>query len=307
MTLQIDGVVPVIPVPFEEDGSVAESGLRRAVDFVVQRGVAAMCLPAYGSEFYKLTEAERESVIAIAIDQSKRRIPVIAQANHPSAHVAADLAKRYERMGADAISFALPRQFGSTEQDLLNYCGQVSDSVSCPILIQDFNPGGPTVSPDFIATASGRHANISYFKLEEPMIIDKLVQIRDKVGDSVGILGGWGGYYMLESIPFGLCGIMPGVPICDLLDRVYRARQAGDDERAYDLFGSILPYIAFSLQDFELFLQVEKRLMVRRGLFKSDRCRPLLRTLSDSVSNYVDGLIDQIIRVIDRENLSITL
>ena len=52
MTLQIDGVVPVIPVPFEEDGSVAESGLRRAIDFVVQRGVAAMCLPAYGSEFY---------------------------------------------------------------------------------------------------------------------------------------------------------------------------------------------------------------------------------------------------------------
>jgi len=307
MTLQIDGVVPVIPVPFEEDGSIEEFGLRRAVDFVVHRGAAAMCLPAYGSEFYKLSEAERESVIAVAIDQSNQRIPVIAQANHPSSHIAAELAKRYERMGADAVSFALPRQFGSTEQDLLKYCGHIADSVSCPILIQDFNPGGPTVGPDFIATTRKRHANISYFKLEEPMIIDKLVQIRDKVGDRVGILGGWGGYYMLESIPFGLCGIMPGVPICDLLDRVFRARQSGNDERAYDLFGSILPYIAFSLQDFELFLQIEKRLMVRRGLFLSDRCRPLSRTLSEAVSNYIDNLIDQIIRVIKREELSITL
>jgi 4-hydroxy-tetrahydrodipicolinate synthase len=174
-------------------------------------------------------------------------------------------------------------------------------------MIQDFNPGGPTISPDFIAKASGRHANISYFKLEEPMIIDKLVQIRDKVGDSVGILGGWGGYYMLESIPFGICGIVPGVPICDLLDRVFRARQVGDDSRAYDLFGSILPYIAFSLQDFELFLQVEKRLMMRRGLFASDRCRPLTRTISEAVSNYIDELIEHVIRVIERESLSITL
>src|SRR5688572_3244353 len=79
---QINGVVPVIPIPFHEDDSIDEASLRRCVEFVGNRQMAAMCLPAYASEFYKLSEAEREQVIGIAIDTNQRRIPVIAQANH---------------------------------------------------------------------------------------------------------------------------------------------------------------------------------------------------------------------------------
>ena len=301
---KIAGIVPVIPVPFLDDDSIDEVGLRRAVDFVAERQMAAMCLPAYGSEFYKLSDPERQRVVAIAIDQAQHRLPVIAQANHPSVRVAAGLARQYEKMGADVISFALPRQFGVTLDDLLDYCGAIASAVSCPVLVQDFNPGGPTVPPQFIASAHDRHTNIAYFKLEEPMIIDKVTQVRRQIGGTVGILGGWGGYYMLESIAAGMCGFMPGVPICDLLDRVYRAACDADWNRAYDLFGRLLPYIAFSLQDFETFLQMEKRLMVRRGIFASPRCRPLSRTVSDEVLDHVDRLLDQITRILDSEQLA---
>ena len=303
MTVRINGVVPVIPVPFNEDESIDEASLRKAVKFVVSRRMAALCLPAYGSEFYKLSEAEREQVVGIAIDEADGRIPVVAQANHPSVRIAADLAKRYEQMGADLIGFALPRQFSATEQDLLAYCGRIADAISCPVVIQDFNPGGPTIGADFIMKANKRHANIAYFKLEEPMLIDKLTRIRDRVGDAVGILEGWGGYYMLEAIPAGICGIMPGVPICDLLDRVYLARKDGEDQRAYELFASILPFIAFTLQDIELFLQVEKRLMVRRGLFNSPKCRALTNSPSPGTLKHVEFLLDQMVLILEREGL----
>jgi len=129
------------------------------------------------------------------------------------------------------------------------------------------------------------------------------VQVRETMGERVGILGGWGGYYMLESMSAGICGIMPGVPICDLLQRVYSAFQSGDRQRAYDLFSALFPYIAFTLQDFEMFLQIEKRLMVRRGIFHGDRCRELTRTLSSSVSSHIDFLLDQILAILDREQL----
>ena len=303
MTIQIDGVVPVIPVPFNEDESVDEGSLRKAIDFVASRGMAAMCLPAYGSEFYKLSDAERDRIVGIAVEQTNGRIPVVAQANHPSVRLAADLAKRYEQMGAGAIGFALPRQFAATEKDLLAYCGHIADTVSCPVVIQDFNPGGTTVDADFIAKANRQHPNILYFKLEEPLLVDKLAQIHDRVGDAVGILEGWGGYYMLEAIPAGICGIMPGVPICDLLDRVYQARKTGEDQQAYDLFASILPFIAFTLQDFELFLQVEKRLMVRRGIFDRPTCRALTYTPSVNTLKHIEFLIDQMVLILDREGL----
>ena len=301
--VRIDGVVPVVPIPFTDDESIDEASLRRTVEFVASRPMAALCLPAYGSEFYKLTEAEREQVVGVAIETTAGRIPVIAQANHGSGRAAAQLARRYEGMGADLISFAVPRQFGSTEADLLRYCGGIADAVSCPVLIQDFNPGGPTMDAGFVAELHAQHPNFRYAKLEEPMIVDKLTRIRDRVGDAVGVLEGWGGYYMLEAIPHGVCGIMPGVPICDLLDRVYRARQGGDAERAYDLFGSILPFICFTLQDFELFLQVEKRLLVRRGLFAGHGCRSLTLSPSPPVLAHTEFLIEQILRVLAREGI----
>jgi dihydrodipicolinate synthase/N-acetylneuraminate lyase len=299
----IEGVVPVIPIPFHEDESIHEASLRRAVDFCISRKMAAICLPAYGSEFYKLSDAERESVIGVAIDESRKRIPVIAQANHVSARIAAGLAKRYESMGADLISFALPRQFGATERDLLDYCGRIASAVTIPLLLQDFNPGGLTIGAGFIANLHKQHPTVRYVKLEEPMSVDKLLQVREQLGEQVGLLGGWGGYYMLEAIPAGLCGIMPGVPICDLLNRVFRLRRSGQHEPAYQLFASVLPYIAFSLQDFETFLQIEKRLMVRRGLFPTSRCRELTRTVTEPVSRHMDFLIDQIVRILDQQHL----
>ena len=96
---------------------------------------------------------------------------------------------------------------------------------------------------------------------------------------------------------------MPGVPICDLLDRVYRARQGGEDEQAYDLFGGLLPFINFTLQDFELFLQVEKRLMVRRGLFAGAGCRSLSFSPSPAVSAHIDFLLAQMERLMEREGI----
>ena len=301
--IDIDGVVPVIPIPFRADETIDEDSLRRTVEFVATRQMAALCLPAYGSEFFKLSEAEREQVIGIAIEANAGRIPVIAQANHGSSKIAAGLARRYEAMGADLVSFAIPRQFGTTDADLLRYCGRIAGAVSCPVLIQDFNPGGPTIGAAVIHDLLHQHANFRYAKLEEPLIADKVVQIRDKVGDRVGILEGWGGYYMLEAIPAGICGIMPGVPICDLLARVYKARQAGEDERAYDLFGALLPFISFTLQDFELFLQVEKRLLVHRGLFDGAHCRSLSLSPSQAVSAHIDFLIAQMTRVLEREHI----
>lgn len=301
----IHGVVPIIPIPFHEDETIDEVSFRRTIDFVASLGVAGMCLPAYGSEYYKLTEAEREWLIATAVEVAAGRIPVVAQANHGSSRVAAQLARGYEALGADVISFALPRQFVMTDVDLLRYAGRIADAVSLPILVQDFNPGGATIGGEFIANLHRQHPNFSYAKLEEPLIIDKLTAIRDRMGKAIGIFEGWGGYYMLEALPTGVCcGVMPGVPIADLLNRVYRLHEHGDIGAAYTLFGSLLPFINFTLQNFELFLQVEKQLMVRRGLFESSICRAPSRTLSPAVDMHVQLLLDQIVQIGLREELA---
>jgi len=302
-TLSIHGVVPVVPTPFHPDESIDVESLRNLVDWVAGRGLAAMCLPAYGSEFYKLSEPERDQLVSIAIEAGNGRVPVIAQANHASARLASELARRYDDMGADVISFAIPRQFGASTPDILDYCETIASATSRPILIQDFNPGGPTIGSEFVTELSNRSDNFQFVKLEDPMMLDKLIAISEMVEGRVRILEGWGGLYMLEGISAGIDGVMPGAAIADLLELVFSVADSGDATRAHDLFGTLLPFINFTLQDFELFLQIEKRTLVRRGLIESATVRSLTHTPSPRVLAHIDHLIDQIERIIESENL----
>lgn len=295
-TRLLRGVVPVVPTPFHPDESIDFESLGRVVDWIAGRGLGGLCLPAYGSEFYKLTESERHLTVAAAVEASAGRVPVVAQANHPSARAAADLARRYQEMGADAVSVAVPRQFGAADSDIVAYCGAVAAATSLPVMVQDFNPGGPTVGAEVIAELSGRHPNFGYVKLEDPMMLDKLLAIRGGPGGRIGILEGWGGLYMLEGIRAGIDGIMPGAAVADLLDAVFAAASSGRWERAHDLFGSLLPFVVFALGDFELFLQMEKRTLVRRGLIATETVRSLSRSLSPAVRGHAEWLIDQVER-----------
>ena len=74
----LGGVVPIIPIPFHADESIDEMSLRRTIDWVAGQGLGGMALPAYGSEFYKLTETERDRVVGVAIETCGRRMPVVA-------------------------------------------------------------------------------------------------------------------------------------------------------------------------------------------------------------------------------------
>lgn len=294
---RLRGVVPVVPTPFGPDESIDVESLGAVVDWIAGRGLAGMCLPAYGSEFYKLTETERDQVVAVAVEVNAGRVPVIAQANHVSSRVASGLARRYTDMGADIVSFAIPRQFGSSEADIIEYCAAIASSTPLPVLIQDFNPGGPTMGAALATALRDRCDNFRFVKLEDPMMVDRLVAIRSATAGRIGILEGWGGLYMLEGVSAGIDGIMPGTAIADLLDSVFDAAASQQSERAHDLFGGLLPYISFSLQDFELFLQIEKRALVRRGLIASPTVRALSHTPSRAVLAHIDFLIDQLERL----------
>jgi len=265
-SIALHGVVPVIPTPFREDESIDFDGLAACIEFAVRCEVCAVCLPAYGSEFYKLTESERQQVVETAIQAAAGRVVVIAQSNHPSARCAVELAKQHEQMGADLISFAIPRQFGVTDADLLDYCRSICQSVALPVLIQDFNPGGPTVGGDFARRLADRCENFRYLKLEEPLMSAKVESILEAAEGRIGVLEGWGGMYMLDLIPAGICGLMPGLGPADLLQRIWKLGKSGQLDEALDLFQVLLPQLVFSLQNMELFLCLEKKLLASRGV-----------------------------------------
>lgn len=297
--VEIDGIVPIVPTPFHPDGSVDDESLRRVVEYCVREGASAVCLPAYASEFYKLSEAERLEVVRVAVDQARGRLPVIGQANHPSARVAVELARRMEDAGADMVSMAAPRVFGLAEADLLRYFREVCRGIRGPLLIQDFNPGGATVGAEFARQLVEECPNFRYLKLEDPMMGPRIRAILQATGGRVGVLEGWGGMYMLELVSCGICGVMPGVPLLRVMNRVYREGKAGNRAAAYAAFQTILPFIVFSLQHMEVFLHVEKRLLHAMGLIAAPHVREATIRLDPDTEEYAAWLIGEVRRVVE--------
>jgi 2-keto-3-deoxy-L-arabinonate dehydratase len=297
------GIIPIIPTPFNAKEQLDLDALRRLIDFAVASRVAAVGLPAYGSEFYKLTDEERRSVVSVAVEQSAGRVPVIAQSNHPSTRSIVEIARRNESLGADLIAFALPRQFAMQPEELLRLSFEVCRAVSVPILIQDFNPGGPSIDADFARRLREESDIFQYLKLEEPLMGLKVKAIREATRDRVGVFEGWGGMYLLEMIPYGIAGAVPGLAMCDLFVRVFDLLSSGSLDEAMSIYRVLLPQVVFCLQNMELYHHCEKRLLRARGLLECTAVRSPSYRLDPHTEVHIDFLNRTILSELERLGL----
>jgi len=296
---QIDGIVPVIPTPFGPEEEIDWGALRSLLDFAAGASVNGVCLPAYASEFYKLSEAERREVIVVAVDHLKNQLPVIAQVNYPATLQAVRSVREAQEDGASAVCCAVPRMFSLDEGALLKHFDRILQDIDIPLVIQDFNPGGATVSTRFVTELHRAHPHLRYIKLEEPLMAEKVEAILHETSGEVGVLEGWGGMFMLELIPAGICGVMSGLGISDILARAFRLAKDGDRDCAYELFQGVLPQIVFCLQNLELYHHAEKLLLEARGATSRSIVRHASRTLREKEAKHIRFLNDKILTLLD--------
>lgn len=292
----IHGIVPVLPTPFHPDESLDLGSLRRLVDFCVEEHFTACCLPAYASEFYKLDMQERYMLVETAVKAAAGNIQVIAQSNHFAAFHAAEIAKRNEELGADVISVAVPRLFEISERDVFGFLAKVLEATELPVLVQDFNPGGPTIGGDTARRLHQSYPHFRYLKLEQPLMAPKVVEILEATGGEVQVLEGWGGMYLLEGMAAGASGAIPGLAVADVQQDIYELAADGDMDAATDLFERILPFLVFSLQNMELFLHIEKTMLVRRSLLAHATVRAATLTPDPDTVQHAEFLMERLLR-----------
>jgi dihydrodipicolinate synthase/N-acetylneuraminate lyase len=302
-SFEINGIVPIIPTPFLESGEIDFDGLGSVLHFAAASGACAACLPAYASEFYKLTEDERQLIVAEAVKRAAGEIPIVGQANHPYAAHAARLARAAQDAGASAVAVAAPRLFPLTENDLFRYYETILRAIDVPLVIQDFNPGGPTVGARFVADLHRAYPHFRYIKLEESLMATKVAEIVVATDGEVGVIEGWGGMYTIELMEAGICGVMPGLAVADLLVAVHHLMQAGRKNDAYELHHAILPQILYSLQNMELFHHAEKQLLQARRILPCATVRDATVVPGEHEQRHIQFLNDRILALLDRLNM----
>src|SRR5260370_27187316 len=101
---EIKGICPIIAVPFTADGKVDLESFGVLVHHLSGTGISAVTLFGLASEFYKLTDAEREELMQLFLKETRAQpqIAGIISITDHSWELAVERARRAEAMGADA-------------------------------------------------------------------------------------------------------------------------------------------------------------------------------------------------------------
>jgi dihydrodipicolinate synthase/N-acetylneuraminate lyase len=293
--MNLPGVIPVMCTPFTASEAIDEAALRNEVDFTIHSGAVAVCAPAFGSEVYKLSDAERYRVAEVVVEQAAGRVPAVVGTSSGSLHGTVEFSRHAESIGAAVIMVAPPRMVTLGVGELTRFYEAVCNSVNIPVMLQDADFTGGGLPATLLADLAHRCPNFRFAKLENPMAGAKCRDTIRLSGSRVQVLYGWGGLNLFEGLAHGASGIMPGPSLTDLYVRTLQLYHAGQTEAARPLFHRCMPFLVFGLQHLELFIHMEKSVLVRRGIVPSSRMREPTLRLDPEYQALIDELVDIVV------------
>ncbi|AOO81351.1 dihydrodipicolinate synthase family protein [Bosea vaviloviae] len=269
------GVFPVVPTIFHDDGTLDLEGQRRCLDFMIEAGSDGLCILANFSEQFVLTDAERDTVMDVALDHVAGRVPVIVTTTHFSSAVCAERSRRAQDKGA-AMVMIMPPYHGATfrvgEAAIEAFFRRVSDAISIPIMIQDAPVAGTPLSPAFLAKLAGEIENVSYFKIEVAQAAAKLRTLLELGGKAIE--GPWDGeeaITLMADLDAGATGAMTGGGYPDGIRQIVDPYFAGRRDEAMAAYARWLPLINY--ENRQTGLSAAKILMKQGGIIGSAALR----------------------------------
>lgn len=271
--VRLDGVLPVLPTPFDTMGELMLEDIPREVGWALERGVHGIVVLGVAGEVFRLSDAERAQVVEAAVEATSGRVPVVAGAGHLSTHLAVTAARSAVAAGASALLVPPPPLGSASAIGIIDYYASIAGEVGVPIILQD-DPVhlGVGLRVSTIVELCERHSNCRYAKLEELPSMAKIRAVTEETAGRVSCLGGSGGVYVLEELAAGAVGIMTGFVFPEALVAVYEAWRSGDHLRARQLYRIVgdlarlesLPVVSLSLR---------KRLYQARGALSNPALR----------------------------------
>lgn len=261
--------------PFHDDGRLDLDGFEAVCELVLRAGADGALLFGLASEFYKLTDREREELqrrflrrFALEPD----RVAVVSVTAHAT-RVAVEHAVRAVAEGADAINLLPPYFLSPSGVDVLGHVEAVLAAVDVPVIVQ-YAPAqtGTSLSADMLRKLAVGHSNLTTVKVESQPPGRMVTQLAEHEPRLASIVG-YAGLQLPDTVRRGAVGVQPGCSFTEVYVRLWRHHRDGDVEAFLALHARLLPYLSMWMQGVEFIIQVEKTILLRRGVIGSDHCR----------------------------------
>jgi len=182
------GVITALVTPFRGD-AVDEEALRRLVDEQIRAGIDGFVPVGTTGESPTVTVEEHICIIKIVVEETRRRVPVIAGTGANSTREAIELTSEARAVGTDGTLQVTPYYNRPTQDGLFRHFKAIADAVPLPMLV--YNVPGRT-GCDLLPETMARLCEV-------PLVVgikeatgsaQRAAQIISRVGDRMVVLSG---------------------------------------------------------------------------------------------------------------------
>src|ERR1700758_2645901 len=163
------GCGTALVTPFRHDSSLDETALRKLVRRQIDAGIDFLVPCGMTGENPTLTRHEHLRVVEIAIEESARRVPVLAGAGGYNTAEIVGLARELQSMRVDGILSVTPYYNKPTPDGLYQHYKAIASAVSLPLVVYN------------VPRRTG--TNIDTATLKKLAEIDNIIGIKEASGD----------------------------------------------------------------------------------------------------------------------------
>jgi len=235
--VDLAGIFPPIPTPFDADGSVSSSGLKQNLEFLNRHELSGIVVLGSNGEFVFLDPEEKVQTIEMVRDLLPTGKLLIAGTGCESTRSTVRLTREAAQAGADAALVINPHYYKNRmdRASLIRHYSTVADQSPIPIILYNMpaSTGLDLDAPTVVELAG--HGNIVGMK-DSGGNLNKMAQVLGAIRGDFQMLAGSAGF-LLPALSLGAVGAVAALANIapELCIRLHGAFRNGEIQRAAEL------------------------------------------------------------------------
>jgi 4-hydroxy-tetrahydrodipicolinate synthase len=204
-----DGVLPAVTTQFNDDFSINFDSTERVINNLIRDGISGLIMSGTVGEGCSLNAAEKRQIVALAVECSGGKVPVIVGVAEYTTALACELASDCEKLGADGLMVLPAMVYKPKPHELFAHFESVAGASALPIMIYNNPPSyNVDVTPD-MAIELAKINTVVCIK-DSSGVPNRFVDMANAVGDDLQLFCGLDDV-VIECMALGARGWISGM------------------------------------------------------------------------------------------------
>ena len=240
-----EGVIVAMLTPFNDQGKINETEVRRLVNFLIDKKVDGIFPVASCGEYAHTDMGERKLLIDIVMDETAGRVDVIPGTGATCYHQSIELANYARKAGCSAVVLHGPYFFQNSEEAVEGHLRKVAESVDIPIFLYNIPFFANEVTPAMVENLCNMKNVVGVKDSSGNMVnVINLIEMTRKVDPEFRVLVGTE-EIMLPALMMGGRGCMTATAgiLPEFMTGIWKSYESGNYQLARNFQFAILPLI----------------------------------------------------------------